>query len=286
MRTHTMLVRNYYENKGSFAGIKEQPWFEYVTDWEEKCYRDIGMATASEMSCFSENKLSKKYKDICTYKGVTQDDRGVLDLLTRYFTSCIDTFIRYTDGPETVLANISDAIRTISTFPVKEVDKFIDFYLSTEFKIKHSKLNNVGIRNGRCYVDKDYTQEEWDHIVRAALEFTFDLYRLLPKKYRQSTATLAYLSIENMSTYKTLLEFATKTFGSYKKFLNILGVNLPDESASYSAYGILIYNLVDSYIVIGDQITGGIAHVESLSDLHYYVPKDKLHNIDKLTGGL
>lgn len=286
MRTHTMLVRNYYENKGSFAGIKEQPWFEYITDWENKCYKDIGVTGTTEMSCFDDNKLSKKYRDICTYKGVTQDDRSVLDLLTRYFTSCIDTFIRYTDGTESILANISDAVRTVSTFPAKEVDKFVDFYLNTEFKIKCFKSSNVGIRNGKCYVDREYTSEEWDYIVRAALEFTIDLYRLLPKKYRQSTATLAYLSIENMSTYKTLLEFATRTFGSYKKFLNILGINLPDESVSYSAYGILIYNLVDSYLLIGDQITGGITTVESLSELHYYVAKDKLHNIDKLTGGM
>lgn len=286
MRVHTMLVRNYYENKGTFVGINEQPWFEYTTNWEELCGKDIGQASVNEMACFEENKLIKKYKPLREYKGVQQDDLVTLNLLVRYFTTCIDTYVRYTQvAEEDSLLTVSAMIQLIASLPAKETAPFVKFYIESGFKIKNIKSDCNAICNGVCLTKKEYTEKEWDEIVTVALDYLINLYKLLPKRYRRCVQALAYISIDNMSVYKNLLVFATKEFGSYKKFLDVLGVDLPDESLAYEAYGILIYNLDSEYLVVSDYISGGSTIVDSLEELVYCIPQDKLHNVDKLTGG-
>lgn len=285
------VVQNYYELHGSFSGIATQFYYpEVVASAKEdgrspinqlyamlgykecgrlntesvrqlrKVYNKYGASVADKIlgHATTENEIKTVLKegkmlpvDIRASKPRKYDNEKYVDMLARYYVSCLDNYVVFNDQLVPFPAVLETyRMQKISLERAANEILASPAYSHILVTFKQVKGINPKVESGTFYTDCIFSEDEKNSIVKNALKCAINPNTMLKDSIVRNFTEFIDMAFSNPSVYLSLLEFTEACGITYAQLLKRFGLNLPDYSEPYQMFNFVPICIGDVVILI------------------------------------
>lgn len=248
MSLRDKLIQNVFELHGSFDELDRYSIFDGVSEnmaYEALGYKgQYGMSASEVFNLIVEynkdnNEAINKVKEL----GMNVKKYQKID-----FTIFDDPLVTYMLISKDMVSFRGNKMKLCDVVKVLTIDRanarsMINTLLEENdiFKFVHTNCSDVMITDGVIYSNRKLTKTQVKNIIKNALIVACGLIIKLPNKFFASGIT--YLSNNDNSMYRYLIELATVNDVTLAQLLQYVGVNIPDFVIQYIETGNLIYSV-------------------------------------------